>query len=75
MEKFKEYSRVPVYGDSIDDIKGLVISKEFFHEMIENKLEDKTQIIKKVNSVNENVPISKLIDMFLGKKRTPFYSL
>ncbi|WP_320035498.1 CNNM domain-containing protein [Campylobacterota bacterium DY0563] len=72
IEKFKEYSRVPVYGESIDDIKGLVISKELFHEMIENKLEDKSQIIKKVNGVNENVPISKLIDMFLEKKEHLF---
>ncbi|WP_321313096.1 CNNM domain-containing protein [Halarcobacter sp.] len=72
IEKFKEYSRVPVYGDSIDDIKGLVISKELFHEMIENKFEDKSKIIKKVNSVNENVPISKLIDLFLEKKEHLF---
>lgn len=72
MEKFREYSRVPVYGDNIDDIKGIVISKELFHEMIENKLEHKEKIIKPVSSVNENVPVSKLIDMFLAKKEHLF---
>ncbi|QKF83459.1 CNNM domain-containing protein [Halarcobacter ebronensis] len=72
MEKFKEYSRVPVYGDNIDDIKGLVISKELFYEMIENKFEDKSKIIKNVSVVNENIPISKLLDMFLAKKEHLF---
>lgn len=72
LAKFKEYSRVPVYGESIDDIKGVIISKELFHELIENRLEDKSQIIKPVNNVNENVPVSKLIDMFLARKEHMF---
>jgi len=72
MDKFKEYSRVPIFGENIDDIKGIVISKEFFYELIENKLNDKKQIIKPVTIVNENIPISKLIDMFLAKKEHLF---
>lgn len=68
LNKLKEYSRVPVYKDDIDDIIGVVISKEYFHEYIENNLEDKTKIIKPIFSVNENIPISKLIDLFLLKK-------
>lgn len=72
MEKFKEYSRVPVYKESIDDIEGVVISKELFHELIENKLEDKSKIIKRINTVHENVPVSKLIDMCLAKKEHMF---
>ncbi len=72
LEKFKEYSRVPVYGKDIDDIKGIVISKEYFYEYIENRFEDKTKIIKQINQVNENISISKLIDMFLVKKEHMF---
>ena len=72
LDKFKEYSRVPVYGENIDNILGVVISKEYFYEYIENSLEDKTKIIKPIFSVNENVPISKLIDLFLLKKEHMF---
>lgn len=72
LEKFKEYSRVPVYGKDIDDIIGVVISKEYFYEYIENNLEDKQTIIKPIFSVNENIPISKLIDLFILKKEHMF---
>ncbi len=72
LEKFKEYSRIPVYGKDIDDIKGLVISKEYFYEYIENKFEDKREIIKPISQVNENISISKFIDMVLVKKEHMF---
>ncbi len=72
LNKFKEYSRVPVYDENIDDIIGVVISKEYFYEYIENTLQNKEQIIKPIFSVNENIPISKLIDMFLTKKEHMF---
>jgi len=72
LEKFKEYSRIPVFGESIDDIKGIVISKEYFHEYIENVFNDKSKIIKPVHQINENIPISKLIDMFIAKKEHMF---
>ncbi len=72
LDKFKEYSRVPIYGENIDDIIGVIISKEYFHEYIENNLQDKTELIKPIFSVNENIPISKLIDLFLVKKEHMF---
>jgi CBS domain containing-hemolysin-like protein len=72
LDKFKEYSRIPVYDENIDDIKGIVISKEYFHEYIENKLDDKAKIIKSIHQINENIPISKLIDMFIAKKEHMF---
>ena len=72
LEKFKEYSRIPVYGKDIDDIIGVVISKEYFYEYIENNMKDKEETIKPIFSVNENIPISKLIDLFLIKKEHMF---
>ncbi|MAD41026.1 MAG: transporter [Arcobacter sp.] len=72
LEKFKEYSRVPVYGKDIDDIIGVVISKEYFYEYIQNNIENKEDIIKPIFSVSENIPISKLIDLFLIKKAHMF---
>jgi len=72
MHQFKEYSRVPVYGSSVDDIVGVVISKELFHELIARELEDKRRLIKPVTKVNENIPVSKLIDMFISRKEHLF---
>ena len=68
----KEYSRVPICGENIDDIKGVVFAKEFFYEYINNELENKNDIIKPIFQINENIPVSKLIDLFLSKKEHMF---
>lgn len=72
LNKFKEYSRVPIYGSDIDDIEGVLISKEYFHDLLENKYENKEDLIKPATRVNENIAISKLIDMFLTKNEHLF---
>merc|ERR1711879_749866 len=72
LQKLKECSRVPIFGSSVDDILGIIISKELFHEYVVDELTNKEDIIKKVSRVNENVPISKLIDMFISKKEHMF---
>lgn len=72
MDKLKEYSRIPVFQENIDDIVGVIFSKEYFHEFIENKLENKKDIIRPVFKVNENIPISKLLDLFLSRKEHMF---
>lgn len=72
LEKFKIYSRVPIYNNNIDDMIGVIISKEYFYERISNELENKDELIKPLLSINENVPVSKLIDMFIEKKEHMF---
>ena len=72
LNKFKEYSRVIIYNKNIDDIEGLVISKEYFYEYIENNLELKSDIIKPVYKINENISISKLLDLFVSRKEHLF---
>jgi CBS domain containing-hemolysin-like protein len=41
-------------------------------EHIENKLDDKNDIIKSVYKINENISISKLLDMFITRKEHLF---
>jgi len=72
IDKLKEFSRIPVYKENIDDIVGVIFSKEYFHEFIENTLENKKEIIRPVFTVNENIPISKLLDLFLSRKEHMF---
>lgn len=71
-DKLKEYSRIPIYDDNIDNIVGLIFSKEYFHEYICNKHKNKEEIIKPIFKVNENIPISKLLDIFLSRKEQLF---
>jgi len=71
-EKIKEYSRIPIYEKDIDDIIGIVISKEYFYEYILRTLSQKEKLIKDVYRINENVPISKLLDLFLSRNEHLF---
>ncbi len=71
-EKLKIYSRVPIYNDDFDDIVGMILSKEYFYELNEDKLEDNSKIIKPIFKINENVPVSKLLDLFLSRKEHMF---
>ena len=72
LNKFKEYSRVPIFDKNIDDIVGMVFSKEYFYECIEGVLSKKDDIIKPVYKINENISISKLLDLFLERKEHLF---
>ena len=71
-EKLREFSRVPIYDKDIDDIVGVVISKEVFHEYLKDEYDNKEELIKPVFHINENISISKLIDMFIQKKEHLF---
>jgi CBS domain containing-hemolysin-like protein len=70
-DKLREYSRVPVYGENIDDIEGIIFSKEYFHQYITNDIKSE-DLLRPAFKVNENIPVSKLIDMFLSKKEHMF---
>lgn len=70
--KFKEHSRVPVYDENIDNIIGVVISKEYFHEYITNQIKNKESLIKPVYQINENIPVSKLLNLFLKREEHLF---
>ncbi len=63
------HSRIPIYGDSVDDIVGVVLSQRILEES--NEDHDKlllTDIAHEVHSVSENIPVPNLIDMFIKKK-------
>lgn len=70
--KLKEHSRIPIYKDNIDDIIGVVFSKELFYEFLTQDDKDIDSIIKPVYKINENIPISKAIDIFISRKEHLF---
>ena len=56
------YSRLPIYKESIDNIIGLILSKDFTYKIMKNH-EQLDSIIKPVIFVNEVVKIKKLLKM------------
>ncbi len=67
-----KFSRVPIYEGSIDNIVGLVLTKKLFKQAIINNDESVESVMKPVISLNENIPVSKALNMFIQKKEHMF---
>jgi CBS domain containing-hemolysin-like protein len=70
-----KFSRVPVYDESIDNIVGLVLTKKLFKQAIKDKEASVESIMMPIFALNENVPVSKALNMFLKKKEHMFVVL
>jgi len=66
-EIFK-FSRIPLYHDSIEDVVGIVMTKKIFKQALEDDSVSVGAIKKEIFSINENVPVSKALDLFIAKK-------
>ncbi len=51
---------------------GIILSKELFYQYISTHDSDANTLIKPVYKINENIPVSKLIDLFIAKKEHMF---
>jgi len=67
--KFVEtgFSRLPVFKDTIDNISGIIILKDFYHEVMKG-LKTPAQIIKPVVFVPKTIKIAKLLRTLQEKK-------
>jgi CBS domain containing-hemolysin-like protein len=63
-----KFSRVPVYDDSIDNIVGMVLTKKIFKHAINNPDVSIKDIMIKVDSINENIPVLKALSSFTKTK-------
>ncbi|MDX1694236.1 MAG: CNNM domain-containing protein [Ketobacteraceae bacterium] len=65
----RQFTRIPVYGDNIDDIKGKVIRADLFEA--ERNGQGKEPIIrfaKPITRVSEKLPVQNLMDLFIRQK-------
>ena len=67
-EDIFKFSRIPVYKDSIEDVTGLVMTKKIFRQALIDDSVTVGSIKKKIFSLNENIPVSKALDLFISKK-------
>ncbi len=67
-EEIFNFSRIPVYHDSIEDVTGIVLTKKLFQQAIKDNSVTLKSIKKEIFSINENIPVSKALDLFISKK-------
>lgn len=70
-----KFSRVPIYDESIDNIVGIVLTKKLFKQAIKNKDVAIEQIMMPVFTLNENIPVSKALNIFIKKREHMFVVL
>ena len=71
-DKLFQFSRIPIYKGTIDTITGIVLTKTIFWQMTQ----DDSILLKRIKqpsfAINENVPVSKALDLFIKKKEHMF---
>ncbi len=70
-----KFSRVPVYDENIESITGMVMAKKIFKQALEDDTVLLSTIQKDIFKINENIPVSMALDLFIKKKEHMFLVL
>lgn len=71
-EEIFKFSRVPVYQDSIENVTGIVMTKKIFKQALIDDTVPLSSIQKDIFAINENLPVSKALSLFIKKKEHMF---
>ena len=63
-----KFSRIPIYRDNLEDVVGLVLTKKIFKHALVDDSVTIGSIKKDIFKINENIPVSKALDLFISKK-------
>ncbi len=66
------FSRIPVYNQTIDNVTGIILTKQLFRESLKNDEATLSSIKKDIFIINENIPVAKALDLFISKKEHMF---
>ncbi len=67
-----KFSRVPVFAESIENITGMVMTKKIFKHALQDDSITLESIQKDIYKINENIPVSMALDLFIKKKEHMF---
>ncbi len=67
-EAIFKFSRIPLFKESIEDVTGVVLTKKIFKQALVDDSVMLKEIKKDMFSLNENVPVSKALDLLISKK-------
>ena len=70
-----KFSRVPVFDGDIEKITGIVLTKKIFKQALEDDSVTLNSIQKDIYKINENIPVSLALDLFIKKKEHMFLVL
>ena len=71
-EDIFKFSRVPVYSNSIESVTGMVMTKRIFKQALRDDSVPLSSIQKDIFNINENLPVSKALSLFIKKKEHMF---
>lgn len=67
-----KFSRVPVFDGDIEKITGIVMTKKIFKQALKDDSIILESIQKNIYKINENIPVSMALDLFIKKKEHMF---
>ncbi|MGB5918626.1 CNNM domain-containing protein [Arcobacter sp.] len=70
-----KFSRVPIYDGTIDNVVGVVLTKKIFKQAIRDSEVTIDSIMGPVFALNENIPVSKVLNTFIKKREHMFVVL
>ncbi len=71
-EAIFKFSRIPVYNGNIEDVTGLILTKKLFKQALSDDTVSLRSVKKDIFAINENIPVSKALDLFISKKEHMF---
>jgi CBS domain containing-hemolysin-like protein len=74
-EAIFKFSRVPVFDGDIEEITGIVMTKKIFKQALKDDSVALRTIEKDIYKINENIPVSMALDLFIKKKEHMFLVL
>jgi CBS domain containing-hemolysin-like protein len=73
IKRLKQFSRIPIYSNNKDYMEGIVFSQSIFEENgDENGGKKLSEIAIPVFEINENINLSKTLDLFIQRKEHLF---
>jgi CBS domain containing-hemolysin-like protein len=70
-----KYSRIPVYEGNIEKVTGMILTKHLFSQALKDDSVLLKSIQKDIYRINEQVPVSWALDLFIEKKEHMFLVL
>jgi len=63
-----KFSRIPIYNENIENITGVVMTKKIFKQALKDDSVLLSSIQKDIFRISENIPVSKVLALFIKKK-------
>jgi len=67
-DELNKFSRFPIFKDSIEDVTGIVMTKDILRQALKDDSVKLSELKEEMFVLNENIPVSKALDLFIQKK-------